>query len=76
MAGEIVLLRKLFPTFVTHVLLKRYNRNMRYVWVKSSIFLIPVLRFDRLFFVCAMHIYLVEWPLLLFDVSCLVYLNT
>ena len=38
-AGEIALLRKLFPTFVTHVLLKRYNRNIRYVWVKSSIFL-------------------------------------
>jgi hypothetical protein len=27
-----VALRKLFPTFVTHVLLKRYNRNIRYVW--------------------------------------------
>ena len=37
-AGEIVLLRKLFPTFVTHVLLKRYNRNPCYVWVKRSIF--------------------------------------
>ena len=37
-AGETALLRKLFPTFVTHALLKRYNRNIRYVWVKSSIF--------------------------------------
>jgi DNA-directed RNA polymerase subunit RPC12/RpoP len=36
-SGEVALLRKLFPTFVTHVLLKRYNRNIRYVWVKSSI---------------------------------------
>ena len=34
-AGEVALLRKLFPTFVTHVLLKRYNRNIRYVWVKK-----------------------------------------
>jgi hypothetical protein len=31
-AGETALLRKLFPTFVTHVLLKRYNRNICYVW--------------------------------------------
>ena len=36
-SSEIALLHKLFPTFVTHVLLKRYNRNIRYVWVKSSI---------------------------------------
>jgi hypothetical protein len=34
-AGEIVLFRKLFPSFATHVLLKRYNRNIRYVWDKT-----------------------------------------
>ena len=62
-AGETALLRKLFPTFVTHVLLKRYNRNICYVWVKSYYF-IPVLRFDRLFCLCDAYIYLVEWLLL------------
>jgi hypothetical protein len=44
-AGETALLRKMFPTFVTHVLLKRYNRNIRYVCVKSSI----------LFYVCGQY---------------------
>ena len=29
-SSEIALLRKLFPTFVTHVRLKRSNRNPRY----------------------------------------------
>jgi hypothetical protein len=56
-AGEVALLRKLFPTFVIHVLLKRYNRNICYVWVKSSIFFIPVLRFDRLFCLCDAYIF-------------------
>ena len=27
------------PAFVTHVLLKLYNRHIRYVWVNSSIYL-------------------------------------
>jgi hypothetical protein len=31
-SSEVALLLKLFPTFVTHVLLKRYIRNIRYVW--------------------------------------------
>ena len=31
-AGEVALLHQLLPTFVTHVLLKRYNRNIRYAW--------------------------------------------
>jgi hypothetical protein len=73
MADEVALLRKLFPTFVTHVLLKRYNRNIRYVWVKSSIFLIPVLRFDRLFCLCDAYIFSGMAPSLVcvFLVSCI-----
>ena len=31
-SSEVALLRKLFPAFVTHVLLKRYKRNIRYAW--------------------------------------------
>ena len=73
-AGDIVLLRKLFTTFVTHVLLKRYNRNIRYVWVKRHYF-IPVMRFDRLFCLCDAYIFS-GMALLFSDVSCLVYLNT
>jgi transcription elongation factor Elf1 len=52
-----------FNAFVTHVLLKRYNRNIRYVWVKSSIFFYSCFEIwsSFLFVWC---IYLVEWPLL------------
>ena len=71
-ADEIVLLGKPFPTFVTHVLLKRYNRNICYVWVKSNYF-IPVLRFDRLFCLCDAYIFSGMAPSLVcvFLVSCI-----
>jgi hypothetical protein len=36
-SSEIAFLHKLFPTFFTHVLLKRKNRNPCYVWIKIAV---------------------------------------
>jgi hypothetical protein len=55
-SSEIALHRKLFPTIVTHVLLKRKNRNPCCLDKNCSCIFIPVLRFDCLF-VCVMHIF-------------------
>jgi hypothetical protein len=67
------LLRKLFHTFVTHVLLKWYNRNIRYVWVKKFNIILFLFWDLIVSFVCAMHIFSGMAPSLVcvFLVSCI-----